>query len=131
MLILNTIDESLTNEYKLFVTKSKRTINSLVTSKKYIMIEEFKDDLRGLKTILKEIKKPGTIERTRNKLNKKRNKNETKPKLNMLDDEINDILSHSHSQFLGFQINLLSQIPLSINTLHSHLHLPLFQRCYC
>ena len=57
MLILNTIDESLTNEYKLFVTKSKRTINSLVTSKKYIMIEEFKDDLRGLKTILKEIKK--------------------------------------------------------------------------
>ena len=131
MLILNTIDESLTNEYKLFVTKSKRTINSLVTSEKYIMIEEFKDDLRGLKTILKEIKKPGTIERTRNKLNKKQNKNETKPKLNMLDDEINDILSHSHSQFLGFQINLLSQIPLSINTLHSHLHLSLFQRCYC
>ena len=31
-------------------------------------------------------------------------------------------LSHSHSQLLGFQINL-SQIPLSINYLHSHLHL--------
>ena len=33
-------------------------------------------------------------------------------------------LSHSHSQLLGFQIN-----PLSINSLHSHLHLSLFQRC--
>ena len=32
-------------EYKLFGTKSKRTINSLVPSKKYIMIEEFMDEL--------------------------------------------------------------------------------------
>ena len=58
--------ESLTNKYKLFGTKSKRTINSLAPSKKYIMIEEFKDELRDLKNILNEIKKTGTIERTRN-----------------------------------------------------------------
>ena len=38
-------------------------------------------------------------------------------------------LSHSHSQLLIFQINLLSHKPLSINFLHSHLHLPSFQRC--
>ena len=38
-------------------------------------------------------------------------------------------LSHSHSQLLGFQINSLSYIPLSINSLHSHLHLFLFQLC--
>ena len=54
-------------KYKLFGTKSKRTINSLAPSKKYIMIEEFKDELRDLKNILNEIKKTGTIERTRNK----------------------------------------------------------------
>ena len=46
-------------------------VNSLAPSKKYIMIEEFKDELRDLKNILNEIKKTGTIERTRNKLNKK------------------------------------------------------------
>ena len=38
------------------------------------MIEEFKDELRDLKNILNEIKKTGTIERTRNKWNKKWNK---------------------------------------------------------
>ena len=43
--------ESLTNKYKLFGTKSKRTINSLAPSKKYTIIEEFKDELRGLKNI--------------------------------------------------------------------------------
>ena len=59
--------ESLTNKYKLFGTKSKRTINSLAPSKKYIMIEESKDELRDFKKILNEIKKTGTIERTRNK----------------------------------------------------------------
>ena len=48
--------ESLTNKYKLFGTKSKRTINSLTPSKKYIMTEKFKDELRGLKNILNEIK---------------------------------------------------------------------------
>ena len=35
----------------------------------------------------------------------------------------------SHSQLLGFQVNPLSQLPLSINSLHSHLHLSSFQRC--
>ena len=38
-------------------------------------------------------------------------------------------LSHSHSQLLGFQINSLSHTSLSINSLYSHLHLFLFQRC--
>ena len=38
-------------------------------------------------------------------------------------------LSHSHSQLLGFKINPLSHTPLSINSLHSHLHLSSFQ-CY-
>ena len=37
-------------------------------------------------------------------------------------------LSHLHSQLLGFQINPLLHTPLSINSLHSHLHLSLFQR---
>ena len=41
--------ELLTNKYKLFETISKLTINSLAPSKKYLMIEEFKDELRGLK----------------------------------------------------------------------------------
>ena len=37
-------------------------------------------------------------------------------------------LSHSHSHILGFQINQLSYLPLSINySLHSHLQLSLFQ----
>ena len=35
----------------------------------------------------------------------------------------------SHSQLLGFQNNPVSHIPLSINSLHSHLHLSSFQRC--
>ena len=35
-------------------------------------------------------------------------------------------LSHSHSQVLGFQINALSHIPLSINSLNSHLYLSSF-----
>ena len=35
---------------------------------------------------------------------------------------------HLHSQLLGFQIKYLSHTPLSINSLHSHLHLFLFQR---
>ena len=38
-------------------------------------------------------------------------------------------LSLSHSQLLGFQINPLSHTPLSINSLHSHLHLSLSHRC--
>ena len=38
-------------------------------------------------------------------------------------------LSNSHSKLLGLQINALSHEPLSINSLHSHLHLSSFQRC--
>ena len=38
-------------------------------------------------------------------------------------------LSQSHSWLLAFQINPLSHIPFSFNTLHSHLHLSLFQCC--
>ena len=38
-------------------------------------------------------------------------------------------LSHFHLQLLRFQINPLSYIPLSVNSLHSHLHLLFFQRC--
>ena len=41
--IENNSAESLTNRHKLFGTKSKRTMNSLAPSKKYIMMEEFKD----------------------------------------------------------------------------------------
>ena len=80
--------ESLTNKYKLFGTKSKRTINSLAPSKKYTMIGEFKDELRGFKNIFNEIKKLELLrEQEINEI-----KNETKRKLNMLDDEIKDIL---------------------------------------
>ena len=39
-------------------------------------------------------------------------------------------LSHPHSKSLGFQIDPLSHMPLSTNSLHSHLHLSLFQHCF-
>ena len=55
----------------------------LTLSKKYIMIEEFKDEIKGLKNILSEIKKTRIVKRTRNNWNKKKI---------MLDDEINSIL---------------------------------------
>ena len=65
------------NKYKHFGTKSKQTVNfsnipkkpfPLTPSNKYIMIEEFKDEIKGLKNILNEIKKkPATIEKARNK----------------------------------------------------------------
>ena len=38
-------------------------------------------------------------------------------------------LSHSHSRLLGLKINPLSHTPLSINSLHSHIHLSLFHHC--
>ena len=38
-------------------------------------------------------------------------------------------LSYSHSLLLRFQINPVLHIPWSINYLHSHLHLSLFQHC--
>ena len=39
----------------------------LALSKKYTMIKEFKDKLKGLKNILNEIKKTRITQRTRNK----------------------------------------------------------------
>ena len=52
------------------------------------MIEEFKDKLKDLKNILNKIKEPVLIrEKEINEI-----KNETKRKLNMLDDEISDIV---------------------------------------
>ena len=38
-------------------------------------------------------------------------------------------LSHPHSHILGFQINPVSHLLFSINSLHSHLHFSLFQHC--
>ena len=48
---------------------------------------------------------------------------------NLINSPTSHNLSHSHSQLLGIQINPLSHIPLSINYLHSHLYLSLFQSC--
>ena len=47
--------------------RKEKTSSFLTRSKKYTMIEEFKDKLRGLKNVLNEIKKTGTIEKTRKK----------------------------------------------------------------
>ena len=55
------------------------------------MIEEFKDELKSLKNMLNEIKKKKLELLREQEINQI--KNETKRKLNMLDDEINDILS--------------------------------------
>ena len=89
--------KSLTNKYKLFGTKSKQTVNffnipnkpfPLTPSKKYIMIEEFNDELKSLKNILNEIEKLGLVrEQDINEI-----KNDIKRKLNMLEDEINYVL---------------------------------------
>ena len=47
--------------------RKAKTSSFLAPSKKYIMIEKCKGELRGLKNILNEIKKNGTIERIRKK----------------------------------------------------------------
>ena len=47
--------------------RKAKTPYFLAPSKKYIMIEEFKGELRGSKNMLNEIKKTGSIEKTRNK----------------------------------------------------------------
>ena len=57
---------------------------SLAPSKKYTMIEEFKDERQGFKNILNEIKET--------KIKIHGIKNETKRKLNVLNDEISNIL---------------------------------------
>ena len=55
---------------------------SLAPSKKYIMIKEFKDELKGLKNILNKIRKQKLLgEQEINVI-----EYETKRKLNMLDD---------------------------------------------
>ena len=67
------------NKYKRFGTKLKQTVHfsnilkkpfPSTASKKYIMIEEFKDEIKGLKFIINEIKKTRTTERKKNKSNK-------------------------------------------------------------
>ena len=42
---------------------------------------------------------------------------------------MSQVLSDSHSQLLGFQINPLLHTFLSINSLHLHLHFSSFHRC--
>ena len=60
----------------------------LAPSKKYIMIEKFKNELKSLKNTLNEIQKLKILrEKEINEI-----KNETKRKFNMLDDEKDDIL---------------------------------------
>ena len=71
---------ALTNKYKLL-----KISNRLKERNK--MIKEFKDELKSLKIILNEIKKLELLrEQEMNKI-----RNDTKRKLNMLDDEISDI----------------------------------------
>ena len=87
--------KSLTNKHKLFGAKSKLLVFQIYqktfffsNSKKYIMIEELKDELKSLTNIFNEIKKLELLrEQEINEIKK-----ETKRKLNMLDDEVNDIL---------------------------------------
>ena len=111
--------KSLTNKYKLFGTKSKQTVNffnipnkpfPLTPSKKYIMIEEFNDELKGLKNILNEIEKLGLVrEQDINEI-----KNYIKRKLNMLEDEINYVLRKLYVDLatLRLKCDSLNTIPL-------------------
>ena len=72
--------------------RKAKTPSFLATSKKYIMIEEFKDEIRDLEKLFNEIKKLEPLREQANNEIKDEIKNETKRKLNMLDDEINNIL---------------------------------------
>ena len=63
------------------------------------MIEEFKDELKSLKNIFNEIKKKLELLREQ-EINE--TKYETKRKLNMLDDEVNDILERLHVDITTF-----------------------------
>ena len=68
--------------------RKAKTPSFLTPSKKYTMIEEFKDELKDFKKILNKIKELKLLrDQEINEI-----KNETKRKLNILDDEINDIL---------------------------------------
>ena len=84
----NTVFSDLMNKYKQVPKERKAKNTSFLTPpKKYIMIEEFKDELKSLKNILNEIEK---LELLRER-EIKEIKNDTKRKLNMLDDEISNV----------------------------------------
>ena len=103
-------------EYGLLENKPKQQIPKmsfpLKHSKKYIMIEEFRDEIRGSKNALNEKKMvesfraPGI--------------NEIKRKLNMIHDEINDIVKK-----LGVDLTTLQLRPKFLEKLH--LSLPYFR----
>ena len=78
------------NKQLIFQIYQKKTF-PLTLSKKYVMIEEFNDEIKGWKNTLNEIKKIELFrEQEINEI-----KNETRGKLNLLDGEINDILKKS------------------------------------
>ena len=52
-------------------------------------------------------KKTGTIEKTSNKWNKNEIKNETKKKLNMLDDQINSILEKFYGNLTTLELRYI------------------------
>ena len=85
---MNTFFSDSESEYKFVGTKSKQTVDfskmsfSLAPSKKYTLIEKFENELKGSQNILHEIKK---LELLREQ-EMKEIKNETKRKLNMLED---------------------------------------------
>ena len=67
------------------------------------MNEEFKDELRGLKKILDGMKKLEPLrEQEVNEI-----KNETKRKLNMLDDEINNIVKKLHVNLMTLELRCM------------------------
>ena len=75
----NPVFSDLMNKYEQAQKERKAKNTSFLTpSKKYIMVEEFKDELKSFKNILNEIKKTRIIKRTRNKRNKKRDKKKVK-----------------------------------------------------
>ena len=102
-------------EYGLLGTKPKQQIPKmsfpLKHSKKYIMVEEFRDEIRGSKNALNEIKKLESFWAPEI--------NEIKRKLNMAHDKINDILKK-----LGVDLTTLQLKYKFLEKLH--LFLPYF-----
>ena len=101
------------NKQLIFQIYQKKTF-PLTLSKKYVMIEEFNDEIKGWKNILNEIKKIELFrEQEINEI-----KNETRGKLNLLDGEINDILKKSDVDLTtliikcNFLTNLMNTISL-------------------
>ena len=68
--------------------RKAKNLSFLAPSKKYILIEEFTDEIKGLKNILNETKKKLDLLREQET---SEIKNDTKRKFNMLDDEISNI----------------------------------------